>query len=158
MAGHHGYHLGITRAIAGETMSSHSFHQLYYHVTWSTKHRMPLIEERVHDWLLACIADECPKRQALLIACNAMPDHVHLLVSLPPTECVAAFIGQIKGASSRLFKRTHGVEDINLVWQEGYGVVTLRKGELPKAIDYVNKQQEIHAARKASKILETMWV
>ena len=139
-------------------MSSHAFHQLYYHFAWSTKQRLPLIEERVHGWLLTCIAEECPKRQAVLLACNAMPDHVHLLVSLPPTACVATFIGQIKGASSRLFKLTHGVEDANLIWQEGYGVVTLRKGESRKVINYVNNQQEVHAARKTSKILETMWM
>ena len=139
-------------------MASHAFHQLYYHITWSTKHRLPLIEERVRDWLLPCLSEACEKRQAELIACNAMPDHVHLLVSLPPTACVATFIGQLKGASSRLFKQTHGVNDINLIWQEGYGVVTLRKGETQKVTEYVNNQQEIHAARKASRLLETMGV
>jgi putative transposase len=138
-------------------MASHAFHQLYYHVTWSTKHRQPLIEERVRGWLLTCLAEECAKRSVVLLACNAMPDHVHLLVSLPPTACVSTFIGQIKGVSSRLFKQTHGVDDINLVWQEGYGVVTLRKAESRKVSEYIQNQQEIHAARKTSRILETQW-
>lgn len=139
-------------------MASHAFHQLYYHITWSTKHRLPLIEERVRAWLLPCLAEACEKRQAELIASNAMPDHVHLLVSLQPTACLATFIGQLKGASSRLFRQTHAVEDINLVWQEGHGVVTLRKAESQRVKDYVNNQQEIHATRKASRILETSGV
>ena len=113
------------------------------------------MEGHIRDWLLLCLAEECPKRQAVLLACNAMPDHVHLFVSLPPTACVSTFIGQIKGASSRLFKLTQNVDDVNLMWQEGYGVVTLRKGESRKVMDYVNNQQEIHAARKTSRVLET---
>ena len=135
-------------------MPSNAFHQLYYHITWSTKQRLPLIEGRGREWLLGCIAAECGKHGGTLLACNAMPDHVHLLVCLPPTACVSVFIGRIKGATSRLFKLQQGPEGANLVWQEGYGVITVRKSEAPKVVTYIQNQQQIHANRKAHELLE----
>jgi REP element-mobilizing transposase RayT len=135
-------------------MASHAFHQLYFHFAWSTKDRLPLITENVRDWLIRCVTEECPKRGGVLLACNAMPDHVHLCVSLPPTTC-AEFIAKIKGASSRLFNQRFE-EEKHLMWQEGYGVITFRKGEAEKVVRYIQNQQEIHAKRKAARLLETM--
>lgn len=136
-------------------MSSHAFHQLYYHFAWAIKNRLPLITDATRDWLIECIENEVRKRDGTLLACNAMPDHAHLFVSLPPTVGVATFIGQIKGASSRLYTSQFG-EAGQLVWQTGYGVITCRKAEADKVIRYVLNQQEIHASRKISRLLETM--
>src|SRR5687768_13859898 len=104
-------------------MSSNAFHQCYYHITWTTKKRIPMITEGVLPFLLKCIEENCPKRGGILYACNAMPDHVHLCVCLPPTIAVTTFIGQIKGVTSRVFNQSFG-EERHLIWQEGYGVVT----------------------------------
>jgi putative transposase len=139
-------------------MSCHAFHQLYYHITWSTKHRQPFIVDHLRTWLIECITEQGKKREAVVLACNTMPDHIHLLISLPPTVTVATFIGQVKGASSRLLKMQHQLAETNQVWQEGYGVVTLRKAEARKVTDYVVNQQELHAKRKTSHILETQFM
>jgi len=138
-------------------MPGHAFHQLYYHFTWTPKHRLPVIAGHVRDWLLTCLAERCNKRDAVLLARNAMPDRVCLLFSLRPTGGVAAFSGQVKPASARLFTVAHDANDINLVRQTGYGAVTLRKGEPRKAIECVNNEQAIHAARKTPRILEPTW-
>ncbi len=84
-----------------------------------------------------------------------MPDHIHLFVTLPPTISPAAFIGQVKGATAYAYnKNSNG--GAPLIWQEGYGVITVRKGEADKIVRYVENQQEIHARRKASRLLETI--
>src|SRR5207244_4343251 len=102
------------------TMSSHAFHQLYFHIIWTTKQRIDCIGEDVRDWMIAQIQTEAEKRGANVLACNAMPDHVHLFVNLPPTVLLSTFIGAVKGASSRAFSREYGPSRF-LKWQMGYG-------------------------------------
>ena len=84
---------------------------------------------------------------------NAMPDHAHLLCRLPPTVLVADFIGQLKGATSfRINKEIH--PKFKLRWQEGYGVLTLRKDEIERVAHYMDRQEEHHSRGSLSQVLE----
>ena len=56
---------------------SHSFHQLYYHIVWATKERMPYIVPETKQWLIDKIVEKAMDRGAWVLACNAMPDHIH---------------------------------------------------------------------------------
>ena len=134
-------------------MPSHVFHQLYYHIVWGTKNRLPLVAEDMRERLIRWVEDECRKRKGTSLACNAMPDHVHLFVHLPPTVCVSTFIGQVKGASSYAYNHHMGAQD-ELKWQDGYGVITARKTESEKIIRYITNQQELHARRETLRVLE----
>ena len=134
-------------------MASDVFHQLYYHFVWATKNRMPLITEENKRFVISEIEIQCRTRGGTLLVYNVMPDHAHLAVALPPTACVATFIGKVKGASSRNLSK-EPIWELPFSWQDGYGVVTFRKGELDKVTKYVENQEEIHASRKISRILE----
>jgi putative transposase len=136
-------------------MPSHSFHQLFYHIVWATKDRLRLIEDDVKQILIEAVCEACRKRGVESIACNAMPDHVHLLVRLRPTIEVANFIGQIKGASAHAHNHRFGARNF-LKWQDGYGVVSLRGADVEKVVRYIADQQQIHESRKISRLLETM--
>jgi len=131
----------------------HAFHQLYYHFAWSTHSRVALIRRDYRPDLLKIINAEAKKCGGWPIRHNAMPDHVHLLVRLPPTIRVSDFIGQVKGATS------HRVNEeikpsFKLKWQEGYSVLTLRKDELEKVSRYVDDQEAHHSRGKLSALLE----
>jgi putative transposase len=83
-----------------------------------------------------------------------MPDHAHLLCRLLPTVLLADFIGQLKGATSfRVNKEIR--PKFKLHWQEGYGVLTLRKDEIEKVARYIDRQEEHHRRGKLSDVLET---
>jgi hypothetical protein len=82
-----------------------------------------------------------------------MPDHVHLLVRLPPTVKVCDFIGQVKGATAHRINEEIK-PNFKVRWQEGYGVVTLRQGEVEKVSRYVDNQETHHKTGKLSDILE----
>ncbi len=103
--------------------------------------------------LLKIINEESKKFGCWPIRHNAMPDHVHLLVRLPPTIRVSDFIGQVKGATS------HRVNEeikpsFKLMWQEGYGVLSLRKDEIEKVSRYIDNQEMHHSMGKLSVLLE----
>lgn len=81
-----------------------------------------------------------------------MPDHIHLLVSLPPDLAPSIFVGQVKGATAHEMNKTIG--DKAVVWQVGYGVLSMRKSDLDRVTKYINSQPAIHSARKKPSILE----
>jgi REP element-mobilizing transposase RayT len=85
---------------------------------------------------------------------NAMPDHAYLLCRLPPTVLIAEFIGQVKGATS--FRVNKEIKPrFKLRWQEGYGVLSLRKDEIAKVSRYIDRQEEHHRRGSLSALLET---
>lgn len=86
-----------------------------------------------------------------------MPDHVHLLVRLRPTTLLSEFIGQVKGATAfRVNKELN--PRVKLHWQEGYGVVTLRRDECKKVEKYIDNQEAHHNKAQLSDVLETIIV
>jgi REP element-mobilizing transposase RayT len=97
---------------------AHTFHQLYYHFIWATHSREPLIDRAWRPQLLEIINQEAKTRGGAPIRHNAMPDHTHLLVGLPPSVLVSEFIGQVKGATS--FRVNKEIKPkFKLQWQEG---------------------------------------
>jgi putative transposase len=84
-----------------------------------------------------------------------MPDHAHLLCRLPPTVLLADFIGQLKGAVS--FRVNKEIQPkFKLQWQEGYGVLTLRKDEIEKVGRHIDRQEEHHRRGRLSTVLESV--
>ena len=96
----------------------HTFHQLYFHATWATHSRDPLINRQWRPQLLQIMSEEVKKRGGWLIRHNAMPDHAHLLMRLPPSVRISDFLGEVKGATA--FRVNHDVQPkFKLRWQEG---------------------------------------
>ena len=82
-----------------------------------------------------------------------MPDHAHVLCRLPPTLLIAEFAGQLKGATSfRVNKEIR--PKFKLHWQEGYGVVSLRRDKIDKVARYIDQQEEHHRRGNLSDLLE----
>ncbi len=82
-----------------------------------------------------------------------MFDHVHLLARLPPTVCVADFVGQVKGATAYRVNRELRPK-FKLRWQEGYAALTLRKDEVNKGSRYIDNQEAHHRSGHLSQLLE----
>jgi len=116
----------------------HVLHQLYYHFVWATHARDPHLHRSFRADFLGLLNEEAHTRGGKPIRHNAMPDHVHLLVRLPPSVAVSEFIGQVKGATAFRVNRDLKPK-FKLVWQEGYGAMTLRRDELAKVIAYIDR-------------------
>src|SRR2546427_7523150 len=84
-----------------------TYHRLYIHAVWATWDRLPLITPAIEAVIYADIRIECEKVKAELMEIGGVNDHVHVVVRIPPTLCVADLLKQIKGASSHL--ATHNV-------------------------------------------------
>jgi putative transposase len=79
-------------------------------------------------------------------AVGGMPDHIHVVVSIPPTISVTEYIQRLKGSSSRYLNRaTENPELDGFYWQSKYFVLTLGERSLPDVIAYVENQKTHHA-------------
>jgi REP-associated tyrosine transposase len=123
--------------------------RLFYHLVWSTKGREPFIEVRHHDLLQRTLRSSGQRQRALVHAVGIMPDHVHVVASIPPSVSIASFVGQLKGASSR-FLNLNFFEQIDVVfsWQDEYSVLSFGEKALRDVVAYVENQPARHAARE----------
>ena len=66
-----------------EAMMRRSKSEHYFHMVWATAGRRQLITRAVEERVYRCIGSEIVKLSGAAIAIGGMPDHVHLLASLP---------------------------------------------------------------------------
>jgi putative transposase len=128
------------------------FYRLFYHIVWATKDRLPLITTDNQSAIHAAISTKVTDLGGIVHALNSMPDHVHLVATIPPKIALATVIGQIKGVSSHLASRVGGEEPF--VWQAEYVVITIGERSLPAVVHYVQHQQEHHTANTLIPALE----
>jgi len=86
---------------------SHRIGQSVYHFEWCPKYRYKMFKREENKKLCENILDEIAQRHGIiLIELAVMPDHIHLIVDLPPTISISYAFHLLKGASSHgLFKR-----------------------------------------------------
>ncbi len=116
---------------------------LYVHLIWATWDRLPLITPQIERRLLRNIESEAQGMGCKVLALNAMPDHVHLLVSVPSTVSIADLTKQVKGVSSHFAGDTLGLKG-EFKWQGTYGAFSVSRWDLERIIGYVERQKEHH--------------
>lgn len=114
---------------------------------------MPLITAHNREQLFRAMIAKVQELRGIVHALNAMPDHVHLVVTVPPSLSLAAFIGQVKGSASHLAARLPNAEPF--AWQAEYGVLSVSERHLPTVVQYVAEQQRHHAQHTLNTMLET---
>src|SRR4051812_9801983 len=103
-----------------------NFTQIYYHFIWSTRDRQAMIRPEIESDLFAYTHRKCEDLRVFVLALNGMPDHVHLVCSLPTSLAVAEFAEAIKGASAHFINHLPG-KPHRLYWQSGCGVLTFSR-------------------------------
>ncbi|HEY89956.1 MAG TPA: IS200/IS605 family transposase [Thermoflexia bacterium] len=130
-----------------------SYWRLYYHFTWSTKKRMLWIAPAWEKRLYRVIAAKADQLHVLVHAIGGIEDHIHLVVSVPPSIKLATFAGQIKGNSSHFINHELDL-DFTFSWQTSYGVVSFGQKRLPLVVEYVRHQREHHSVGTPISLLE----
>jgi REP element-mobilizing transposase RayT len=121
----------------------------YVHIVWATRQRLPLISPEMEERLYRCIESESLKLKVKTLSIGGMPDHIHFVGTMPATCSFAELVRQLKGVSSR-FVQTELLPGEFFEWQEGYGLFTLSKNHVEKAVTYVKNQKRHHTT-------DTVW-
>jgi REP element-mobilizing transposase RayT len=117
--------------------------RLFYHITWGTKNREPLIQAEFETSLHNVIVAKVESLGAFVYAVGGIEDHVHLVASVPPRIALSDFIGQVKGNSSRFVNHELSLP-CQFNWQAEYGVVSFSGKQLDVVVKYVKNQRQHH--------------
>ncbi|MGD1703740.1 IS200/IS605 family transposase [Dapis sp. BLCC M229] len=90
------------------------------------------------------IIDKANAFNCIIHAINDTENHIHLVVSIPPTFPISYFVKNIKGSSSNYLNNFLSRKENKFAWQTGYGVFSLRQTQLERAIAYVDNQKQHH--------------
>ncbi len=120
-----------------------SLSKVFIHIIFSTKNRYPFLQPEVRDEMHRYIAGICSHLKCHPQRVNGTADHVHIVCELSRTIPISKLFEEIKRNSSRWVK-TKGQKYQKFFWQNGYGVFSVGKSQLPTVIKYVEGQEEHH--------------
>ncbi len=120
-----------------------SYVSAYFHGVFSTKERRPLIPPALQQRLWPFLGGIARQNDMKAIEVGGMPDHVHVLLSLPSTLSIAKALQLLKGGSS---KWVHDAfpEHRLFGWQLKYGAFSTSVSQLDKTVEYIRSQPEHH--------------
>ena len=116
-----------------------------YHVVILPKYRQKVFYGKFRRQVGEILRELCRQKEVELIEGNAAPDHIHMLLSVPPKYSIAHTIGFLKGKSAihihRNLLKTKGTLFGRSFWARGYCVSTVGLDE-DLIRDYVRNQEK----------------
>jgi putative transposase len=88
-------------ALMSYRKTAHSTYDLKYHLVWITKYRKAVLRGEIALRVRELIRQTCQTLDVYIVSGHVSPDHVHLLVSVPPHVAVSDLVQRLKGRSSR---------------------------------------------------------
>jgi putative transposase len=125
-------------------MSYHTRTSLLFHCVFSTKKRLPSISEEIRTRLWSYVGGIARTNNMKALAVGGICDHLHVLLSLPPTVPIAKAMQLVKAGTSK-WMRAPGARGFE--WQVGYGAFTIGISQIPGTLDYIRNQEKHHAKR-----------
>lgn len=122
--------------------------RIYAHLSWTCWARLPLIDQPVAEFLAPFLLGEAKRHGARVIEIGVVPNHVHLLLELPPAYDVPRLVQGLKGASARLANRDGHSRNKSLRWDSGYDLRSVGMKQLAQVANYVRLQELKHGKPK----------
>lgn len=128
---------------------SHSIWHCQYHIVWVPKYRFRILTSKIREACESGIQAICGFAGCEVVELNVQPDHVHLVVMIPPKLSISQLLGRLKGQTSmRLFNQFRYLKKKpywgNHFWAKGYCVDTvgLDADMIRKYVRYQEKQEK----------------
>ena len=122
---------------------SHTKWNCKYHIVFAPKYRRKVFYEEKRLAVGKILRQLCDWKEVKIVEAEVCPDHVHMLIEIPPKMSVSSFMGYLKGKSSLMIYEKWGNMKFKYrnreFWCRGYYVDTV--GKNTKAIDeYISNQ------------------
>jgi putative transposase len=103
---------------------NHSRWECKYHLVWIPKYRRKVLYGQLRKYLGQIFRELAKNRESEILEGHMLPDHVHMLISIPPKYAVAQVVGYIKGKSAIHIARNYLGHRQNFTgqqfWARGY--------------------------------------
>lgn len=124
---------------------SHSKWECKYHLVFIPKCRRKTLYEQLRRHLGEVFRNLAEQKECRILEGHLMPDHVHMLIAIPPKHAVSAVVGFLKGKSAIHLARVYGERRRNFVgqsfWARGYFVSTVGRDEATIR-EYIRAQEQ----------------
>ena len=123
-------------------------HRIYFHLTWSTHRRMPMIDAPTRTFLDGFFRRTIIQERISIVALAFLRSHVHLLLRSGPRIDLSRLVQLLKGGSSFAASRQPD-NALGLRWNREYSVTSVSPKLLQTAIDYIEGQNRRHPTKPA---------
>ena len=123
----------MSRGKKGLKHGAHTTWRCEYHIVFAPKFRRQVVYGKLKADIGKILRKLCEEKKVEIIEAEACPDHIHMLVSLPPYMSIAQFIGFLKGKSALMIFDRHANLKYKYgsrhFWCRGYYADTVGKNE-----------------------------
>jgi REP-associated tyrosine transposase len=136
---------------------SHTKWSCKYHVVFIPKCRRKTLYKELRRYLGEVFRRLAVQKESQIEEGHLMPDHVHMMISIPPKYAVSQVVGYIKGKSAIHLARVYGARKRNFVgqhfWARGYFVSTVGRDE-EVIRQYIRNQEREDERLEQMKLVE----
>lgn len=125
---------------------ANTYTQIHLQFVFAVKYRNGLIHSSFKQELYQYISGIIKANNHKLLAINGMPDHLHILVGMRPSQSVSDLMQDIKANSSKWINEKKFLK-VKFEWQEGYGAFSYSKSHVQNVIHYIQNQEEKHKVK-----------
>ena len=130
----------------GISSLDHTMWRCQYHVVFAPKYRRMVIYREIKADIGKILRELCRQKGVEIIEAEACPDHIHMLISIPPKYSVAQIMGYLKGKSSLMIFDRHANLKYKYgnrhFWARGYYVDTVGRNKKQIQAYIKNQLQE----------------
>lgn len=124
----------------------HVVHHLHAHLVFTPKYRKAVFTDTMLQTCEKSMETVCEQFGARLVEFNGEQDHVHLLITYPPTIALSHLVNSLKGVSSRRLRQEHQDQIHQVLWNDhlwspSYFVGSVGGAPLETLKNYINDQQ-----------------
>lgn len=121
---------------------ANTYTQIHIQVIFAVQDRQSLIKNEWKDELFKYITGIIQNHEHKVLQINGMPDHIHILFGMRPTQSLSDLMKHVKQDSSKWIN-SKGFINGKFSWQSGYGAFSYSKSEVLNVINYI-ENQELH--------------
>jgi len=135
-------------------------HVVYYHVfhiVWTPKYRYKILKGPLKKFLESQLRSLCEWKRVEILELNIQPDHVHIVVSVPPKLSISALMGILKGKTAiKIFKSFSVLKKKpywgNHFWSRGYfsSTVGIDEDKIRRYVKYQEQQEKLSENQQSS--------
>ncbi|MCI0360970.1 MAG: IS200/IS605 family transposase [Planctomycetaceae bacterium] len=119
-----------------------TYTNLLYHIVFSTKERRQLVTAAIEEDLHGYMGGIVKGLDGKLLEINGIPDHIHLLVKLPPKLALSDSVRDIKANSSKWLNERSRI--YKFAWQDGFAAFTVSESQVERVRGYIRNQKNRH--------------
>jgi REP element-mobilizing transposase RayT len=123
-----------------------TYTQIHIHIVFAVKFRRSLIGIEWQDELFKYITGIVQNNKHKMLSINCMPDHIHILIGMQPSQSLSDLVQDIKGDSSKWINSKQFINQ-RFAWQHSYGAFSYSKSQISRVMNYIENQQKHHAKK-----------